>query len=281
MSGPAPPPTATPGRPYDGLLTQIMSTTLDQDYQAAADRRAGTPRRAGAGSGTVVVAVVIAAFGAMIGISAMRTQQQKPIEAAERAELVAHVQARQHRLDRMHVQLTDLQRRVAALQEDAGESRSLLTQTQAALETAAGVAGAAAVSGPGLEITTDNARGAGATGRGVILDTDLQALVNGLWAAGAEAIAINGHRLTSLTAIRTAGRAITVDDRSLTPPYVIDAVGDPATLPARLLETAGGQAWLALTANFGIRFDPVSVADLLLPADPNAQLHRARPVTTR
>ena len=79
---------------------------------------------------------------------------------------------------------------------------------------------------------------------GVILDTDLQSLVNALWTAGAEAISINGNRLTSLTAIRFAGRAITVDYRSLTPPYVIDAIGNPETLPARLLETPGGQAWI-------------------------------------
>ena len=44
-----------------------------------------------------------------------------------------------------------------------------------------------------------------------MLDPDLQKLVNGLWAAGAEAISINGQRLTNLSAIREAGEAITVN----------------------------------------------------------------------
>ena len=65
-----------------------------------------------------------------------------------------------------------------------------------------------------------------------MLDIDLQILVNGLWESGAEAISINGHRLSNLTAIRGAGDAITVDYRSLTRPYQIEAIGDPRTLPA-------------------------------------------------
>ena len=49
-------------------------------------------------------------------------------------------------------------------------------------------------------------RAPGESEQEIVLDTDLQRLVNGLWAAGAEAIAINGHRLTNLTAIRHGGR---------------------------------------------------------------------------
>lgn len=53
-------------------------------------------------------------------------------------------------------------------------------------------------------------------GRDRVLDMDLQILTDGLWQAGAEAISVNGHRLSALTAIRGAGEAITVDNRSLT-----------------------------------------------------------------
>ena len=48
-----------------------------------------------------------------------------------------------------------------------------------------------------------------------MLDRDLQVIVNGLWAAGAEAIAVNGQRLTACSAIRSAGEAILVDFRPL------------------------------------------------------------------
>ena len=78
------------------------------------------------------------------------------------------------------------------------------------------------------------------TRRDRVLDIDLQVLANGLWQAGAEAVSINGHRLSDLTAIRSAGDAITVDYRSLTRPYRVEAIGDPRTLQARFVESAGG-----------------------------------------
>ena len=245
MTGDRAPLEASPGS-YEGLLTQIMTNTLDQDYQDAADHRAesrpGDQRRR-----RLAAVGVVAVFGAMISVSAVRTEQQKPAQAAERDELIAQIQLRQRRLDNMHAELSDLEGSVAALQDGVTASRGLLRTTDTRVAALAAAAGAA------------------------------EALANGLWMAGAEAISINGHRLTTLTAIRSAGRAITVDYRSLTPPYVIDAIGDPETLPARLLETPGGQAWLGLKANFGIQFDTVSVPNLVLPADPATDLHEARP----
>lgn len=280
---PAPRPVtdALPDPAHPGLLTELMSHTLDQDYRTAADRRderATSPGR----SGRLPGAVVIVLFGAMVGISVLQTQEQRPIAAAERDQLVAQIHERQDRLDDLHMQLSDLETAVAQMQLSATESRLLERETEAALIQVAGVTGAGEVSGPGVEITTDDAPDSvGSAEGGVILDTDLQSLVNALWGAGAEAIAINGHRLTSLSAIRFAGQAITVDYRSLTPPYVIDAIGNPETLPARLLEMPGGQAWLGLEANYGIRFDTVSASSLVLPPDPMVDIRQATPVGSR
>jgi len=264
-----------------GLLTEIMSNTLDEDYRVAAER-SKEGRTPGRRSGRLTGALVILLFGGMIGISALRTAQQRPVAAAERDQLVAQIHERQNRLDALHAQLASLESAVADLQSSATDERTLQRQTEASLTQVAGVTGAGEVSGPGVEITADDAPDSvGSTEGGVILDTDLQSLINALWTAGAEAIAINGHRLTSLSAIRFAGRAITVDYRSLTPPFVIEAIGNPDTLPARLLETPGGQAWLGLKANYGIRFDTATSGNLLLPADPNTQVREATPVGSR
>jgi uncharacterized protein YlxW (UPF0749 family) len=269
------------GTAYVGLLTEIMSNTLDQDYQVAADRRRVAPAPAHHAQRLTAVVVVLL-FGVMLGISALRTHQLAPATAAERDQLVAQIHVRQHRLDVLHTQLAKLDSAVAGLQSSVSTNTGLQRQLASLGSQLAAVTGAGAVTGPGMEIVADNAPAAlGLPTGGVILDTDLQALVNALWTAGAEAIAINGNRLTSLTAIRFAGRAITVDYRSLTPPYVIDVIGNPQTLPARLLETPGGQAWLGLRANFGIRFDTTTRSDLVLPGDPTVGLREARPVGAR
>ena len=103
--------------------------------------------------------------------------------------------------------------------------------------------------GPGIVLTiNDNPKDA----NGTIVDQDLRQVANGLWLAGAEAISINGHRLSARTAIRQAGAAITVDYRSLTTPYRIEAIGDPGALESGFTGNSGG-AWLSyLRRNYGV-----------------------------
>jgi uncharacterized protein YlxW (UPF0749 family) len=111
----------------------------------------------------------------------------------------------------------------------------------------------------------DAVTGAKETDFGRIYDRDLQDIANALWSVGAEAIAINGQRLTTLSAIRKAGSAITVNYDSLSRPYTILAIGDPDTLPARFAETSGGQAWFDLQQQVGIRFAIHPRQSLTLP----------------
>lgn len=264
-----------------GLLAELMTNTLDQDYQVAADRRAQRPS-GHRHSGRLVAASVVLLFGGMIAISAVRTEQQRPAAAAERDQLVAQLHARQARLDSLQSEISTLQRDVATLQGGASTARTLEQSTQSSISQFSGITGASEVTGPGIRILASDAPDStGGAADGSIRDTDLQALVNALWSSGAEAISINGYRLTSLTAIRFAGSAITVDYKSLVPPYTIDAIGDPDTLPARLLESPGGMAWLGLKANFGIGFDTTTESHLVLAGDPRIQLRQAAPVGSR
>ncbi len=260
-------------RPYDDLLTQILAGAVDQDYVVAAQRRGDGGERSG---GTPAFVVVVALFGILLGVSALKADQDRPVQAAERAQLVDQIHSRQARLDAMHNSLTTLQddvtRRQAVLSSTLADEASLGDR----LSALAVGAGTVAVTGPGVSVTVDDAPDSGSVPDGVIRDSDLQLLVNGLWEAGAEGVAIDGHRVTSLTSIRYAGRAITVDYRSLTPPYVVDAIGNPDTLPGRLLQSDGGKVWVELHTNLGIRFDIETSQSLTLPAYPNHRLIHAR-----
>jgi uncharacterized protein YlxW (UPF0749 family) len=262
-----------PVRHYDDLLTQVLSSALDQDYQAAARRSGGR----GAGfraTGTFVVVVV--SFGTLLGVSALQTVRDRPAQVAQRAQLVDEIHRRQDRLDGMHATLSSLQDDVTKAQADLADTLRAEAKISDRLTALGMDAGTAPVSGPGVTVTVDNAPNSGEDPAGLIRDSDLQVLVNGLWQAGAEAIAINGHRLTSLSSIRYAGRAITVNYQSLTPPYVIEATGDPDTLPAALMTTAAGATWESLHSNLGIRFDVLTEAKLVLPGDPHDRLRYAR-----
>ncbi len=281
-TGPPARPTSEPPRAYVGLLTEVMTNTLDEDYATVADkrRRSGVTRPSSTRSRMALLAA-IAAFGLLIGVSALKTAQDRPETEAERAELIAQIQKRQDDQQALSRSINAVSDDVTELQSTVGDDVSRNSSIVARLESLGVEAGTLAVSGPGMEITVDDAPSDRPGSGGVILDTDLQSLANSLWMAGAEAIAINGHRLTSLTAIRFAGEAITVDNVSLTPPYEVAAIGNPDTLPARLLETPGGQTWLGLRANFGITFDRVTKDDVTVPADPHEHLLYAKPEGTR
>ena len=121
----------------------------------------------------------------------------------------------QRQADTLNTQITTARDSALATTDRSGALRNQLAELS-------GVDGAVAVAGSGVRVTLDDAAASGPAahdGSGIILDSDVRRVVNGLFAAGAEAVAVNGQRLTTQTAIREAGGAILVDYRPLSPPY--------------------------------------------------------------
>jgi uncharacterized protein YlxW (UPF0749 family) len=257
--------TPLPDQVTMGLLPYLTAHALDEDYaQAAARRRqpphARTRRRIG-----LAGALALGVFAVLAATAAVQTSQNSASEERERQELIAQVKARRASLDgerstvaRLQAANSELE---SALLRNASGANGLLSDLRL-LELRSGTS---AVHGPGVEATVNDARNA-QNEREKVLDKDLQKLVNGLWAAGAEAISINGERLTSLSTIRHAGTAITVNLTSLSPPYHVLAIGDPKTLEPRFYDTTSGQTWLDLQRQFGLRLDMRTQNQLRLPA---------------
>ena len=150
-------------------------------------------------------------------------------------------------------------------------------------------AGAVPLRGPGVTLTLDDAastetdanagtRPSGGFQQGRVTSGDLQIIVNGLWGAGAEAISINGHRLSSTAAIRFAGQAIIVDFRPLTRPYVITALGDSQGMQQLFEPSFAGLYLSQLTDQYKIRSVMAGSDSLTVPGDSAARLEVAQPV---
>ncbi|MCU1621565.1 MAG: hypothetical protein JWL79_410, partial [Frankiales bacterium] len=146
-----------------------------------------------------------------------------------------------------------------------------------------------AVTGPGIEVRLDDAptgdgaaadplRG-GTVPEGRVQDRDLQDVANGLWAAGAEAVSINGQRLSVVTAVRSAGESILVDLRPISPPYVVRAVGDPTALELEFVDGPTGRRLTTFTSLYGIVFEVRRADELRLPAASTPDLRAATPVS--
>lgn len=263
-----PEPTATE-RFNTPLLTLITQQSLDEDYRHVAERRAGAGQPSGRRPHRVA-AVVVAVFGLMVTVAAVQTSERAGVTDASRASLIDKIETGRGNVASMQRRIVRLRAVNAGLQEDLDQT----TASQQAAASRAGrlraVTGFGAVTGPGVVITVDDAPGGDLDG--VVKDEDLATLVNGLWSAGAEAISINGQRLTARSAIRASGAAIRVNSRSLSPPYVVQAIGDPDSLQADLIDTSGGLAFFDVANQFGMPHEMDNEDQLSLPAAPGRLL---------
>ncbi|KOV57023.1 membrane protein [Streptomyces sp. MMG1121] len=274
------------------LITNVMDHSLDDGYAEAAARRkargeSGLPRtlrtKLGLAGGLVLAALVVTLGAAQARVAA-------PVVAKERQELIDRVDSETASADKLEGTVDKLRDDVSARQRAA-----LKSSGGGAQEDLVGIlSGATEVHGPGVKLVVNDAKEASTGGDGTnpretsgfsdsgrVRDRDMQRVVNGLWASGAEAVSINGQRLTSLSAIRAAGDAILVDNRPLVPPYTVLAVGDGERLSTGFQNGADGLYLHALEQNFGIRATISTEGDLRLPAAPSVIVRTAQPSTEK
>lgn len=244
------------------LLNSIQRDTLDPEYaEVASGRQAPGRSRA-----PLLVLVVCVLAGLMFTTSGLRAGRAAVGADTERAELIA--------------QINQLDERNRVLREQAQTLTSELQQLEAERlgpghQPDPGDvvwAGSSPVSGPGVVLVVTDSQN---DSQGIIVDQDIRQIVNGLWLAGAEAIAINGHRLSARTAIRQAGSAVTVDYRSMTTPYRIEAIGDPTEVTKAFNANSGGQWLNFLKRNCGVGWSIESSNELQLGADAGLGINRA------
>ena len=250
------------------LLTLITQQSLDEDYQHAAERRATAPaverrpRRS--------VALVVVAFGALVTIAALQTHQGEDVQSASRDTLITQIDDGRNHLSELQRQIVRLRELNVGLQSQHDQVTSEQASAEAREQRLATTTGFGAVTGPGIRVTVDDAPNGT-----LVRDTDLRPLVDGLWNAGAEAIAINGNRLTARSAIRNSGDAIRINNRSLSPPYVVLAIGNEKTLQADLMETTSGLIFRDTVQALGFPSSMDNQDELFLPAAP-ARVARLR-----
>ncbi|KUN88431.1 hypothetical protein AQJ66_07450 [Streptomyces bungoensis] len=270
------------------LITNVMDHSLDDGYAEAAARKesrgeGGLPKtlraKLGLAAGLVLAALVVTVGAAQARVAA-------PVVAKERQELIDRIDGETSAADKLESDVDKLRddvgaRQRAALQQTGGSDAADLVGV---------LSGATAVHGPGVRLVVNDAKEATSGGDGTnpretadfsdtgrVRDRDMQRVVNGLWASGAEAVSINGQRLTALSAVRAAGDAILVDNKPLVPPYTVLAVGDGERLGTRFQNSADGLYLHALEQNFGIRATISTEGDVRLPAAPSVIVRTAKP----
>lgn len=228
------------------------------------------------------VVTTLTAAGAMLvgfllvaGLSAGRTSALE--QDARKAELIALINARQDHTAQLAAELEELRAQVSEAEAEVAAGVPALTGHLTRVEQAAGVT---RVRGPGLRVTfSDAAAGCAVSEEDCrIQDRDIQMAVNALFAAGAEAVGVNGERIIATSAVRRAGRQILVNYRVLTAPYVVEAIGNPDRLVVEFARSELAQQFAIWTDVYGLGYATEQTDELELPGYGGAvQLRSAEP----
>jgi uncharacterized protein YlxW (UPF0749 family) len=261
------------------LLADLLSGTgLDPGYEAAARRGASGERRSRR-TGTSRLFAATLVLGLLGAVAVVQVRRGEPVAERQRSALIAQIRQRTEETDILQRQADALRGQTEQLRQSVLARSDAGRRAREELDRVAPAAAAVPVSGAAAIVTVEDAHPAhdvAAQQDGRIYDQDLQKLVNGLWAAGARALAVNGQRITATTAIRSAGDAILVDYRPLSPPYAVTAVGDAGSIEKAFTDSPAGRTLRTLKSTFGIRYDIHKEDRVRLPAAPALRLRYAQ-----
>ncbi|WP_068111900.1 DUF881 domain-containing protein [Nocardioides dokdonensis] len=255
-------PEQLPARVTMPLLTLITQQSLDEDYLHVAERRGRGQLPSSRTRPHRTAAVVVAVFGILVTTAAVQTAQDADENRASRNTLVSRVQDRRATVSQLQDRIVELREEDQLATEDLARLTDTALDAQARLRRLQVSTGYLPLQGEGVRLTLENPE----AGANEIRDIDLQKAANGLWLAGAEAIAINGQRLTAVSAIRNSGVVVNVNSVPISAPYVVTAIGDSRTLLARFQETASGSGLINVAQALGFSYRQETAPSVKIPA---------------
>ncbi|MEP9383632.1 DUF881 domain-containing protein [Nocardioides sp. KR10-350] len=253
------------------LLARITQQSLDEDYHHVADRRRTTGEASASAGGRRLTVIAVVAFGLLVAIAGVQTSRNAPIQQESREVLISRIDARQKTVASMHRSIAELTDENTNSESRYATLGDQLKQATARVRALGQRTGFGPVSGAGVRITVDD--NPDGDEDGMVRDSDLASLVNGLWEAGATAVSVDGQRVTAKSGLRNSGSVIRMNNVSLSPPYVVLALGDNRTLLAKLAETTSGSSFTTITSQLGMPVKPENVDSLQLPSAPASMLH--------
>jgi uncharacterized protein YlxW (UPF0749 family) len=212
-------------------------------------------------------------LGGLLGVQA-HTQKLRGATQVGRqtTALVERLTESEDQLGKQREEIERLRARLTEYEDEAASEKGLVRLMTEELSNARIALGLSPLEGPGIELElADSTMRAGDEPGGqdvyVIHDFDLIQIANELWAAGAEAVSLNGQRLVSGSAITCSARLIKVNDVTISTPFIFAAIGDPGNLTSALNIRDGMldrlrvlEFQVKLVPSEGVRIPPIAVA---------------------
>ena len=191
----------------------------------------------------VTLGVALLALGFLIAAQLAAQGPRIRYTTQERAPLVETAIELQRQHDQLRDQITSLRGQIAALEEQGQGTTALVQQLNRQLEEARIAAGLIPLTGTGIVLQLGDSSLAVPEGADeadyLVTARDIRTVIDELWLAGAEAISVNGERVTVSTGVLDIGHTILVNSAYLSPPYQVSAIG-----PTDLFEQLGlSEGW--------------------------------------
>lgn len=222
---------------------------------------------------SVVVPLIAVAAGLLFTTSAT-TADGTALREDRRPQLAQLIEDRRERVEASDKRRAALLSQVEAETDVLAGSDQPIAEQQSRGDKSRQAAGFTALRGPGLTVQLDDAPRLGDTNRPgnpsnddlVVHQSDVQAVVNALWAGGAEAMSIMDVRVISTSAVRCVGNTLLLHGRVYSPPFKITAIGNPTALQQALAASEGVQLFRDAVDHFGLGYRETVEGSVTVPA---------------
>ena len=216
-----------------------------------------------------VLVPLTALIAGLLFATSAETAQGTDLRAGRRLQLTDLIVNERAQVDRQEGAAAALRRQVAAGTEQASARNERVARARAEGEGLALAAGTSAVVGPALTVSLDDAPPTAVSDNPddlVVHQQDVQAVVNALWAGGAEAMTLMGQRVISTSAVRCVGNTVVLHGQVYGPPFVVTAVGDQDGMRTALDLEPGVEVFRRYVDRFGLGYAVTAQDGMRLPA---------------
>jgi len=179
----------------------------------------------------VTLGVALLALGFLIAAQLASEGPRVRYTTQERTPLVETANELQTQQDDLKARILDLRAQIQRVETQGEGSADLVRQLNADLQQARIAAGLIALTGTGIVIQLEDSKAPvppdGNESDYLVGSRDIRLVVEELWGVGAEAISVNGERITPTTAIIDVGTSLLINSAYLSPPYQVSALGGP------------------------------------------------------
>lgn len=233
-----------------------------------------------------VAAIGMFAAGGLLFVTSAINSKGLDLRASSVTDTVSLVKQERARVDSLHNRIETLNAEIDELGQQ--NPNNAVRRQRRGLKILQQQANFDATSGSGVIVTLDDAPkevrkqavadGTPSVEELIVHQQDIQAVVNALWAGGAEAISIQNQRVIATTGIKCVGNTVRLHGQTYAPPYVIKAVGNPGDLERSLDASADVRAYQSYADTFQLGWQLVSASHVEIPAyTGSVELHYASP----